>query len=168
MFKKSFVLCWEGWKCQWSSYFSNFSVICVCRQNFICKTCVLYKPLFFEVHRVFTIQFIMLPLEGLFQGLVFLMRCSESLSFNHRLHSSWRGLGGWNVTLRWNNFVVNVVYVNFTVGLISICCLLFELDISVVVICAVETLRGMKWMYIPYFSDHKMHPDFFVWLFRKK
>jgi hypothetical protein len=39
------------------------------------------------------------------------------------------------MTLRSNSFVANVVYVIFIVVLISICCLLFELDVSVVVIC---------------------------------
>jgi hypothetical protein len=35
-----------------------------------------------------------------------------------------------------------IAYINFTVGLISVCYLLFESDISVVIIYATETWRG--------------------------
>jgi hypothetical protein len=41
--------------------------------------------------------------------------------------------------IRWNNFIANLVYINFIMGLISICHFLFELDISMFSTYATET-----------------------------
>lgn len=61
----------------------------------------------------------------------------------HRMNSIMQQLCiGHNVNMR--NFVVTCVYMNFIVGFVCICHMLFEMDISTSVICATEPWRSFR------------------------
>jgi hypothetical protein len=85
--------------------------------NFICKKHTLEVYLFHKAYQLLiqSMNGYVSPWKTCFQDLASLMRCPESLSFNHRSHvSAWTQRS--SISLRRSNFAVNWPYINFIVG----------------------------------------------------